>query len=226
MVSNSIVGGVDLNCSFGHSDVDEICVGTVGCCKKSTDFSVDVMKDVVDCNMCLASSLSDSRHPCFVGMPYTYVTKDMSSIVTIDYTLYRGDVLPVSGSSCHVFELLSGRDNDHYPIGTRFSIAPSPSYNRPINRRVFEYDKMLIGKPDHDKVFLDCVSRFQGVPFSLEPSSHCHVLERVVHDALCVAYPKLKQRKRSEHISDITHGFIVQRNNMLKQYMKMYNSFF
>ena len=195
---------------------------------KSSEASTVVFEEVSSCGIGLSSSFQKFRHPCFVGRPFTYSCKDYSSLCSIDYTFHVGGIISSKKSTCHCLPLLLSRVNDHFPILIKFVVAPGSSTHTPVNRRACDCDVNLIGKPDCDSVFLECMSSFGGVPLMVDTSSHRHVIEEHVRDALCCAYPKVNKRKKSEHsehISDVTHGYIVQKKEVSKGYQKLYNSY-
>ena len=72
----------------------------------------------------VASTHVEFCTPSFARDPYTYVTKDSSSSVCIDYLMYSGPVGVGTQSigvepSCVLY-----RFNDHFPIGGLFTTPP------------------------------------------------------------------------------------------------------
>ncbi len=68
---------------------------------------------------------------------------------------------------------------DHCPIVslTQFALTFVNALGR---RRVPKYNSALIGIPENDSEFIDSISNFPGVPYSLDPSSHRALLNNCI----------------------------------------------
>ena len=129
------------------------------------------------------------------------VLKNCKSYSCIDYFMCAG-LVGISSQSigieptCLLFKF-----NDHYPIGGYFSIPPSCSGGSSPARRKLPYDVKRVGEPAADAAFLGFLSDSPPIPLTVEPSTHCHLLDSVVVRAASRAYPFLPSWKETQGVA-------------------------
>ena len=58
------------------------------------------------------------------------------------------------------------------------------------------------------KMFCDAMDRFTGIPFYVEPSSHLHLVNEFILNALQIAFPRERPQKVKSFISESTYKLI------------------
>ena len=96
-----------------------------------------------------------------------------------------------------------------------------------FKRRCPEYDPSLIGSPDNDLSFINSMCNIPVVPFEVDSSSHCHIVDQHIYDSLKFAYPIKRRRcgRVNLEYSSITVESIIQRRCALKQYRQYFRRF-
>ncbi len=148
----------------------------------------------------------------FVCRPHTYTTKDEGSKCCIDYFLAWGRITfkPKSvQSEAGIF--IGNEDNDHFPIVARARIEASNTTHTVFKRRNTPYDKSKIGNIQCDKVLIEHMKNYVGVPCAVEDSSHLHILDEAVVSAMGIAYPKDK-KPNPKNLTDFTKNAVLDRN--------------
>ncbi len=194
----TVVCGLDLNTSFCKHEADNVHAGSVGLTCSSSFKSSRVFAEICGAGIVLASTFERECDASYVSNAYTYFTEDLGSACVIDNIGYTGNVAPSAGTCKLDFRLLVFCLNDHYPLVSRLRILPSGFLEHLANRRAVDYDVNLVGTPERDAALVQEPSSFSGVPLEVESTSHCHIIEETLNDALCNAYPKLPQRTRKQ----------------------------
>ncbi len=105
-------------------------------------------------------------------------------------------------------------DNDHTPIGAEVVFGAANNEGMIFKRRNSPYDRLKIGTPECDTVFLRSICKLvDGFPYALEDTSHLHLLDEQVLNAAIVAHPKIEgEKKKRGFISDFCFDHILNRN--------------
>ncbi len=144
-------------------------IGAVGATHRTTCSTTGAFNELGDV---VAITLSSSMDTC------------CRSRCTIDYIGFHGARKVLVGVPSHIVVLYERS----LPIDPTFSIVPSSGHCR-YGGRALPYDSKLIGTPSQDQRKSEaCIP---AIPCEVEPTSHCHLIETALVDALAVSYPKL-----------------------------------
>ena len=84
--------------------------------------------------------------------------------------------------------------------------------------------RAFVGERAADALFVDRLAAAPPIPLTIEPSTHCHLLENVVVRAASGAYAFLPGRKRKAWLADTTLTYIHDRK-ALRKYVRCVDSF-
>ena len=113
------------------------------------------------------------------------------------------DTFPGLSRACKV-------DKDHIPIGARIVIATINSEGRNERRRIVQYDLSKIKEQECADAFRAKLRDFPVLGVEVENSSHCHLIQNYVQEALLEGFPMSKCKKKKEYITDSTFAVIKE----------------
>ena len=177
--NSTIVLGGDFNHTFFTSDPDST-IGSVGSSAKNISVAkeYEICSALKTADMCISSSFDRNCSEEFKARPFTYTTKDGKSSTVIDYICSNKYMSIFPHSIRHAPEMMvKPHFNDHMPITMRVSIIPVCMSKDCYKRRVASYDKQLIGNLENDTHFSHLIKQFQGVPYHVDNTSHCYVIQ-------------------------------------------------
>ena len=106
---------------------------------------------------------------------------------------------------------LGHRRDDHYPAV--LTVQPPPKMPHvPTKRRKPCYDRTAVGEPYRDEIFRREVESFPAIPFSVEPTTHCHLVTEWMRAALVKAYGAPSAPTKKPYISEATREMIFEKN--------------
>ncbi len=85
---------------------------------------------------------------------------------------------------------------DHYPISLEFSLDLVNSCS-PLPRKRIGYDRNAFGDPTKCNHFQSLVAEFPDVGVCTDNVSHSHIVQSNVYEALCIAFPRGKVKKKA-----------------------------
>ena len=134
-----------------------------------------------------------------------------------DYIFVSSSVSCVPGSMYAWNDYDScNRAGDHIPTVRSFEMILQSSQHFTWRRRV-NYDRHAYGDPLKTAHFERLLDSIPLIPFSVEPTSHYHLLEEYIQAAAIAAFPIPPKRKKSQMMSDITFQYVLQRGELRKR---------
>ena len=88
-------------------------------------------------------------------------------------------------------------------------------------RRVVKYDMSKIHDVECAAAFRSKLREFPVVGIEVENSSHCHLIQSFVHEALLDCFPMSKVKKKKEYITDSTFECIKEGRALCKTLYRM-----
>ena len=114
-------------------------------------------------------------------------------------------------SSCEVWSdyVPVGSHEDHLPLLFRVEIPVSSRPPSSLGSGGYaRWDTQDVDRMSH---FAALVASLPVIPWSLEPSSHLHLLQRQLRSAACVAFPRGPRRKMRGSLSDEAYDCLVRK---------------
>ena len=112
-------------------------------------------------------------------------------------------------------------DKDHIPISAEILIRISENNLNHERRRVIKYDMTMIHDAECAEAFRTKLREFPVVGIEVENSSHCHLIQNFVHEALLECFPMSKVRKKKEYITNSTFECIKEGRALCKSLYRM-----
>ena len=134
-----------------------------------------------------------------------------------DYIIVSSSVACVPGS-LHVWHEYdsSNKADDHLPVIGLFQLIPV-KVQPLIHRGHISYDRQGHKDPAKAQHFESLISMIPPIPFSLEPSSHFHLIEESIKAAAVCAFPRQPACKKNQIMSDSTFQLVLQRGRLRKR---------
>ena len=154
------------------------------------------------------------RTPLLLVMKQTIIIDHIATIGSIQVmprTLFSD---PSLARACQV-------DKDHIPISVELLIRVSENDHSHERRRVVKYDMSKIHDVECAAAFRSKLSEFPVVGIEVENSSHCHLIQNFVHEALLECFPMSKVKKKKEYITDSTFECIKEGRALCKSLYRM-----
>ena len=224
-----IVIGIDGNSQiYKHDAFDVGDVGVTGgapppnyTCMTKSFLELGVALPGLHRDCCVHSDLSEYG---------TFVPTKSDTPITLDYIGLANGVVCVANTHCRRPGLARGKiDKDHIPIGADV-IIPIKISSSSSKRRIVDYDHGKLNEPECRNAFAACIRDFPCVGVEVENTSHCHLLDSYVHDALVKCFPKDRCVKKKDHISTMAFELIVKghgiRNKNVQVSMQVYQTMF
>jgi len=151
----------------------------------------------------------------------TYVPTRGTNLVRIDYVGSRGKLKCVHGS-IHINDDLSRNllgKKDHRPLVASYVFQDCVGKSA-HKRRLVMYDHKSFVDQDKGSSFCHQLANMDPIVLEVDTSSHCHLIETAVHDALVASFPIPKTSKRHDFLSDSTYDIIRQSHDAFKVFKK------
>lgn len=133
-----------------------------------------------------------------------------------DYILLSNDIM-CEPASYHVDESYdtANKSDDHLPVIAEVQVLPnfSKSFAR---RRVVSYDRKGYRDPAKVAYFNSLLSCAHSIPFEVDPTSHCFIVQEAIRRAAEQAFPKPQHTERNDVIGAEAFGLICQRGRLRK----------
>ncbi len=169
----------------------------------------------------ILDSFSNNLDGEFAGGVPTYVPKkgDEHDAIGIDHFVGSSGITcdPFSIRQCQEI-MHSQKAPDHYPISLGFTLDFCVS-SSPLPRKRIGYDRNAFNDSSKCEVFKSLVTKFPNIGVCTDNVSHCHIVQTNMYDALCVAFPRGKD-KRQAYITDGTFRYICEASDMRKRRSK------
>ena len=107
-------------------------------------------------------------------------------------------------------------DKDHIPIGARLIVSTSTCNSNNDRRRIVKYDLAKVKCPENAKAFKAKLRDLPVVGIEVENTSHCHLIQNYLHDALVECFPMSKSVKKQPYISDHTFQCVKEGHVLCK----------
>ena len=107
-------------------------------------------------------------------------------------------------------------DKDHIPISAELLIRISENDHSHERRRVIKYDMSKLHDAECAEAFRTKLREFPVVGIEVENSSHCHLIQSFVHEALLECFSMSKVMKKKEYITDSTFDCIKEGRALCK----------
>ena len=176
-------------------------------------------------NAKVANTFSELCSPGYCSDPHTFTPSAGGSKVRIDYFVTENRVGVVSNSISSDFSFsLEDEQKDHTPICAKFCVGASNGSSC-MKRRVVGYDVKKFGNVGQCRGFEDCVRNLPSVPVYVDNTSHCHIIDHNVYEALCFFFPRGQAEAQKAHIEEDTLS-CLSRSARVRREMFRYRSRF
>lgn len=133
-----------------------------------------------------------------------------------DYIAVSHGVLVKPGSSTVWDDLnTGGLADDHLPALTTVQ-AVRPNRQHLKKQRSLIFDIKKLDDPECCKEFESAVHQRVRCAFTVEPSTHLHVLTQCIQTAVKTAFPLVNTTPKKEHVTPETYQLIVQKGKLMK----------
>ncbi len=219
-----VIIGTDAN--YVVHDGASVGIGDVHCSSEPPPQHASVCDFLNDVNFTVFDSFKNLLgHTVARGVP-SYVPKksNVCDAVCIDHFVGSSDVIckPHSIVQCSELAHIQAAD-DHIPIAGFFQF-PTVRSVAPIPRKKVRYDKASLGDPVKSLNFINLLNNLPVVKCNVDNTSHCHILQHNVHDALCEAFPSNKIKRKS-FISADTFKYICEAADMKRKKCRFFERF-
>ena len=92
-------------------------------------------------------------------------------------------------------------------------------------RRKIDYDVAKFSDATCAESFCELVRNIPPIPITVDNTSHCHLADTFIFDALCKSFPKDTHRKRQQFISESTYESIRELGKLRREVFRAYARF-
>jgi len=215
-----VVLGIDANCQMYVTDqYNQWCLKVKGG-KQPANFT-----SMCKCfeKLSIALPAGEVNNHSNLGEYGTYTPTIGNETIIIDHIATIGSiqVMPRSLFSDPSLARACQVDKDHIPISAELLIRVSENDHSHERRRVIKYDMSKIHDSECAAAFRSKLKEFPVVGIEVENSSHCHLIQNFVHEALLECFPMSKVKKKKEYITDSTFECIKEGRALCKSLYRM-----
>ena len=171
----------------------------------------------------IALPAGEAKNHSNLGEYGTYTPTIGNETISVDHIATIGSiqVLPRTLFSDPSLARACQVDKDHIPISAELLIRVSVKDHSHERRRVVKYDMSKIHDSACAAAFRSKLREFPVVGVEVENSSHCHLIQNFVHEALLECFPMSKVKKKKEYITDSTFECIKEGRALCKSLYRM-----
>jgi len=139
----------------------------------------------------------------------------------IDY-IYTSPDISVKHGTCKILRELpvpNGKEY-HWPVAIEIRL-PGVSGDVPWKRRRKPYDPKKFKDPIARSTFINSLHACPSVPYECDVTSHAYIHDEYVLKTLVECFPKDKQTKKQQYISDYTHIHIQKCTEARKEWFRL-----
>lgn len=211
--------GIDINCQIYDSEL----FGTWGLGPKGGKHPANfttMSKCVSELGITFpAGDISKHSNPSEYG---TYNPTVGNSTIVIDQIGTIGHIQVLPGSLCTAPDLTRALQvgKDHIPIVAKVLIQTSDVSCHHVRRRVVGYDLGKLNDTECAEAFRDKLKQFPVVGVEVENSTHCHLIQNYLHEALLECFPKSGTKKKKKYITDMYFFVYLCRESFMQKTVK------